>query len=88
MTKTTINHADMTEEALYRKRYSHCRGLIDNDPRSRGMSEEEEDTYAQSLATTEYLDLTCDWAFKYLSRTTLTCSLCSLMTFYKINHVN
>lgn len=52
------------------------------------MSEEEKDTYAQSLATTEYLDLTCDWAFKYLSRTTLTCSLCSLMTFYKINHVN
>ena len=88
MTKTTINHADMTEEDLYRKRYSHCRGLLDNDPRFRGMSEEEEDTYAQSLATTEYLDLTCDWAFKYLSRTTLTCSLCSLMTFYKINHVN
>ena len=30
------------------------------------MSEEEKDTYAQSLATPEYLDLTCDWAFKYL----------------------
>lgn len=30
------------------------------------MSDEEKDAYAQRLATPEYLDLTCDWAFKYL----------------------
>lgn len=30
------------------------------------MTDEEKDAYAQRLATPEYLDLTCDWAFKYL----------------------
>ena len=65
-TKTAINQEGMSELDLYRKRYRHCRRLIDNDLRFKGMSEEEKDTYAQSLATPEYLDLTCDWAFKYL----------------------
>lgn len=65
-TKTADNHAEMSELDLYRKRYRHCRRLIDNDPRFKEMSKEEKDTYAQSLATPEYLDLTCDWAFKYL----------------------
>ena len=65
-TKTAINQDGMSELDLYRKRYRHCRRLIDNDSRFKGMSEEEKDTYAQSLATPEYLDLTCDWAFKYL----------------------
>ena len=64
--KTSINQAGMSELDLYRKRYRHCRRLIDNDPRFKEMSKEEKDTYAQSLATPEYLDLTCDWAFKYL----------------------
>ena len=30
------------------------------------MTDEEKDAYAQRLATPKYLDLTCDWAFKYL----------------------
>lgn len=64
--QTAINNADMSELNLYRKRYRHCRRLIDNDQRFKEMSEEEKDNYAQSLAIPEYLDLTCDWAFKYL----------------------
>ena len=55
-----------SEEEQYLKRYHHCRRLIDGDVRFEGMSEEEKDAYAQHLATPEYLDLTCDWAFKYL----------------------
>ena len=40
--------------------------LIEDDGRFVGMTDEEKDAYAQRLATPEYLDLTCDWAFKYL----------------------
>lgn len=64
--QTTINHETISKERLYLKRYEHCRRLIEKDSRFNGMSEEEKDSYAQSLATPEYLDLTCDWAFKYL----------------------
>ena len=56
----------MSEEEQYLKRYRHCRRLIENDGRFVGMTDEEKDAYAQRLATPEYLDLTCDWAFKYL----------------------
>ncbi len=56
----------LSEQEQYLKRYRHCRRLIDGDMRFEGMSEEEKDAYAQRLATPEYLDLTCDWAFKYL----------------------
>ena len=55
-----------SEEEQYLKRYRHCRRLIENDGRFVGMTDEEKDAYAQRLATPEYLDLTCDWAFKYL----------------------
>ena len=55
-----------SEEEQYLKRYRHCLRLIEGDGRFVGMSEEEKDAYAQRLATPEYLDLTCDWAFKYL----------------------
>ena len=55
-----------SEEEQYLKRYRHCRRLIDGDGRFVGMTDEEKDAYAQRLATPEYLDLTCDWAFKYL----------------------
>lgn len=55
-----------SEEEQYLKRYRHCRRLIENDGRFIGMTDEEKDSYAQRLATPEYLDLTCDWAFKYL----------------------
>ena len=55
-----------SEEEQYLKRYRHCRRLIENDGRFIGMTDEEKDAYAQRLATPEYLDLTCDWAFKYL----------------------
>ena len=55
-----------SEEEQYLKRYRHCRRLIEGDVRFSGMTDEEKDTYAQRLATPEYLDLTCDWAFKYL----------------------
>ncbi len=64
--QTTINQETLSEEMLYRKRYDHCWRLLNNDSRFKGMSEEEKDAYAQRLATPEYLDLTCDWAFKYL----------------------
>ena len=55
-----------SEEEQYLKRYRHCRRLIEGDGRFVGMTDEEKDAYAQRLATPEYLDLTCDWAFKYL----------------------
>ena len=58
--------AALSEEEQYLKRYRHCRRLIENDGRFVGMTDEEKDAYAQRLATPEYLDLTCDWAFKYL----------------------
>ena len=55
-----------SKEEQYLKRYRHCRRLIEGDGRFVGMTDEEKDAYAQRLATPEYLDLTCDWAFKYL----------------------
>ena len=58
--------AALSEEEQYLKRYRHCRRLIEGDGRFVGMTDEEKDAYAQRLATPEYLDLTCDWAFKYL----------------------
>ncbi len=58
--------AAVSEEEQYLKRYRHCRRLIEGDGRFVGMTDEEKDAYAQRLATPEYLDLTCDWAFKYL----------------------
>ena len=64
--KTAGRSVAASEEEQYLKRYRHCRRLIDGDVRFEGMSEEEKDAYAQRLATPEYLDLTCDWAFKYL----------------------
>ncbi len=56
----------VSDEEQYLKRYHHCRRLIEDDGRFVGMTDEEKDAYAQRLATPEYLDLTCDWAFKYL----------------------
>lgn len=64
--KTAGSPATVSEEEQYLKRYRHCRRLIENDGRFIGMTDEEKDAYAQRLATPEYLDLTCDWAFKYL----------------------
>ncbi len=60
-----IDLASQSEEGLFLKRYRRCRALIDGDTRFGGMTEEERDAYAQRLATPEYLELTCDWAFKY-----------------------
>ena len=53
-------------EEQFRKRYIRCRTLMEGNARFSGMSDEEKDAYAQRLATPEYLDLTCDWAFKHL----------------------
>ena len=53
-------------EEQFRKRYMRCRALMEGNARFSGMSDEEKDAYAQRLATPEYLDLTCDWAFKHL----------------------
>ena len=64
--KTAVCPVAASEEEQYLKRYRHCRRLIEGDGRFVGMSLEEKDAYAQRLATPEYLDLTCDWAFKYL----------------------
>ena len=64
--ETAGSPATVSEEEQYLKRYRHCRRLIENDGRFVGMTDEEKDAYAQRLATPEYLDLTCDWAFKYL----------------------
>ena len=64
--RTADRLTELSEEEQYLKRYRHCRRLIENDGRFDGMTDEEKDAYAQRLATPEYLDLTCDWAFKYL----------------------
>lgn len=64
--KAADSPAAASEEEQYLKRYRHCRRLIENDGRFIGMTDEEKDAYAQRLAMPEYLDLTCDWAFKYL----------------------
>ena len=64
--KTADRLTELSEQEQYLKRYRHCRRLIESDGRFVGMADEEKDAYAQRLATPEYLDLTCDWAFKYL----------------------
>lgn len=64
--RTADRLTELSEQEQYLKRYRHCRRLIEGDGRFCGMSDEEKDAYAQRLATPEYLDLTCDWAFKYL----------------------
>ena len=64
--KTADRLTELSEQEQYLKRYRHCRRLIESDGRFVGMTDEEKDAYAQRLATPEYLDLTCDWAFKYL----------------------
>ena len=64
--KATDRPSAASDEEQYLKRYHHCRRLIEDDGRFVGMTDEEKDAYAQRLATPEYLDLTCDWAFKYL----------------------
>ena len=46
--------------------YRRCLTLIEGNGRFSGMTNEEKDAYAQRLAAPEYLDLTCDWAFKHL----------------------
>ncbi len=60
------NPSVLTEEELYLRRYRRCLCLIERDGRFAGMTGEEKDAYAQRLASPEYLDLTCDWAFKHL----------------------
>ena len=64
--KTSDRLADMSDEGHYLRRYRRCLMLIEGDGRFSGMTSEEKDAYAQRLATPEYLDLTCDWAFKHL----------------------
>lgn len=54
------------EEREYRKRYNHCRRLMEKRELFRSMTEEEKDELARKMAVSEYLDLTCDWAFKYV----------------------
>lgn len=54
------------EEQEYRKRYNHCRRLMEKRELFRSMTEEEKDEMARKMAASEYLDLTCDWAFKYV----------------------
>lgn len=54
------------EEQEYRKRYNHCRRLMERREPFRSMSDEEKDGLARKLSASEYLDLTSDWAFKYL----------------------
>lgn len=54
------------EEREYCKRYSHCRRLMEKRELFRSMTEVEKDELARNMAASEYLDLTCDWAFKYV----------------------
>ena len=54
------------EEKQYRKRYLHCRSLMERREPFLSMTEEEKDGLARKLSASEYLDLTCDWAFKFL----------------------
>lgn len=65
-TNNTETPSPREAEEQFRKRYVRCRMLMESSVRFSGMSDEEKDAYAQRLATPEYLDLTCDWAFKHL----------------------
>jgi len=60
--KTTV----CEEELEYLKRYRQCRRLMEKRELFRSMTEEEKDELARKMAVSEYLDLTCDWAFKYV----------------------
>ena len=60
--KTTV----CEEEMEYRNRYRQCRRLMEKWELIRSMTEEEKDELARKMAASEYLDLTCDWAFKYV----------------------
>ena len=55
-------------EMDYAKRYRLCRELMDKRTQLRELSDEEKDRIAEQIASPEYLNLTSDWAFKYLFR--------------------
>lgn len=64
--KTLEQTRSCEAEEQFRKRYMRCRLLMESNGKFNGMTAEEKDAYAQMIATPEYLDLTCDWAFKHL----------------------
>lgn len=64
--KNSENIRKTEAEAQFRKRYLKCRQLMEKDERFSAMTDIEKDTYAQRLATPEYLDLTSDFAFKLI----------------------
>ena len=56
--------AEMDFQRLYRL----CREMIEKRETMRELDEREKDLISQRFAVQEYLDLTSDWAFKYLFR--------------------
>jgi predicted transposase/invertase (TIGR01784 family) len=55
-------------EMDFRRLYSLCREMFEKRETLRELDEREKDIIAQRFAVQEYLDLTSDWAFKYLFR--------------------
>ena len=58
--------AGKAAEMDFRKRYRLCREVLERREMLRSLDESEKDAIAQRIARQEYLDLTCDWAFKHL----------------------
>ena len=52
----------------FRERYRLCQEMLGRREMLRKLDEREKDITAQRFARKEYLDLTVDWAFKYLFR--------------------
>ena len=61
-------NVQQSAEMDYAKRYRLCRELMDKRTQLRELSDEEKDRIAEQIASPEYLNLTSDWAFKYLFR--------------------
>lgn len=61
-----VSEGSYDEEREYLKRYTHCRRLMEKRELFRSMTEDEKDELARRMAVSEYLDLTSDWAFKYV----------------------
>jgi predicted transposase/invertase (TIGR01784 family) len=55
-------------EPEYRRFYRLCREMLDRREMLRELDDREKDLIAQQFAGQEYLNLTSDWAFKYLFR--------------------
>ena len=55
-------------EMDFRRLYRLCREMFEKRETLRELDDREKDLIAQQFAGQEYLNLTSDWAFKYLFR--------------------